>query len=121
MLTGEPDAGDPHVRFGGRGGAIQCVVPTPILNGETSSILNRVDYFPPGSARGPEHVEGLRGFQHEPRGIPSAKWRELIENVWEADPLLCPKCSREMRIVALIEWRRRTAEPSRQERSAAQR
>ena len=30
MLTGEPDAGDPHVRFGGRGGAIQCVVPTPI-------------------------------------------------------------------------------------------
>ena len=31
MLTGEPDAGDPHVRFGGRGGAIQCVVPTPIL------------------------------------------------------------------------------------------
>ena len=33
MLTGEPDAGDPHVRFGGRGGAIQCVVPTPILDG----------------------------------------------------------------------------------------
>ena len=32
MLTGEPDAGDPHVRFGGRGGAIQCVVPTPILD-----------------------------------------------------------------------------------------
>ena len=31
MLTGEPDAGDPHVRFGGRGGAIQCVVPTPII------------------------------------------------------------------------------------------
>ena len=30
MLTGEPYAGDPHVRFGGRGGAIQCVVPTPI-------------------------------------------------------------------------------------------
>ena len=28
--TGEPDAGDPHVRFGGRGGVNQCVVPTPI-------------------------------------------------------------------------------------------
>ena len=28
--TGEPDAGDPPVRFGGRGGAIQCAVPTPI-------------------------------------------------------------------------------------------
>jgi hypothetical protein len=30
-LTGEPDAGDPHVRFGGRGGANQCVIPTPIV------------------------------------------------------------------------------------------
>ena len=119
--------------------------------------------------------------EHEPRRIPSAKWRELIKKIWEADPLLCPKCSREMRIVALIDdrevierilchlglweqgvrvfparappepdewviescyddpfpclprrsedgtttpnrlWRRRTAEPSRQERSAAQR
>ena len=29
-LTGEPDAGEPHVRFGGRGGTIQCTVPTPI-------------------------------------------------------------------------------------------
>ena len=27
---GEPDAGDPPVRFGGRGGASQCPVPTPI-------------------------------------------------------------------------------------------
>jgi hypothetical protein len=30
-LTGEPDAGDLQVRFGGRGGAIQCPVPTSIL------------------------------------------------------------------------------------------
>jgi hypothetical protein len=29
--TGEPEAGDPHVRFGGRGDVNQCVVPTPIL------------------------------------------------------------------------------------------
>lgn len=42
---------------------------------------------------------------HKPRRIPSAKWRELIKKVWEADPLLCPKCSREMRIVALIDER----------------
>ena len=28
--TGEPDAGEAHVRFGGRGDANQCVVPTPI-------------------------------------------------------------------------------------------
>ena len=26
--TGEPDAGDPHVRFGGRGGC-ECILPYP--------------------------------------------------------------------------------------------
>ena len=28
--TGEPDAGEPHVRFGGRGGRTQSALPTPI-------------------------------------------------------------------------------------------
>ena len=54
--------------------------------------------------------------EHKQRRIPSAKWRELINppsprlrrtfgKVWEADPLLCPKCQKEMRIVALIDDR----------------
>ncbi len=43
--------------------------------------------------------------EHKPRRIPSAKWRELIKKVWEADPLQCPRCSCEMRIVALIDER----------------
>src|SRR5215469_10336753 len=46
--TGEPDAGDPPVRFGGRGNRDHSVPPTPIHvvplrgtpNGETSSILS---------------------------------------------------------------------------------
>ncbi len=42
MLTGEPDAGDPHVRFGGRGGAIQCVVPTPITLGSYVILVRRM-------------------------------------------------------------------------------
>lgn len=29
-LIGEPYAGEPHLRFGGRGGATQCAFPTPI-------------------------------------------------------------------------------------------
>jgi len=68
-------------------------------------------------------VEVIDVSEHKPRRIPSASraegetgcpqggngakrsgnWRELIKKVWEADPLLCPKCSREMRIVALCE------------------
>jgi hypothetical protein len=50
-------------------------------------------------------VEVIDVSEHKPRRIPSPKWRELIKKVWEADPLLCPKCSREMRIVALIDDR----------------
>ena len=50
-------------------------------------------------------VEVIDVSEHKPRRIPSAKWRELIKKVWEADPLVCPRCSREMRIVALIDDR----------------
>jgi hypothetical protein len=50
-------------------------------------------------------VEVIDVSAHEPRRIPSKKWRELIKKVWEADPLRCPKCSREMRIVLLIDER----------------
>jgi len=38
----------------------------------------------------------------KPRRIPSRSWRELIKKVWEVDPLLCPQCQQEMRIVSLI-------------------
>ena len=38
----------------------------------------------------------------KPRRIPSQSWRELIKKVWEVDPLLCPQCHHEMRIVSLI-------------------
>ena len=37
-----------------------------------------------------------------PRRIPSRSWRELIEKGWEVDPLLCPQCQHEMRIVSHI-------------------
>ena len=50
-------------------------------------------------------VEVIDVSEHKRRRIPSAKWRELIKKVWEADPLMCPKCSREMRIVSLIDDR----------------
>ena len=36
------------------------------------------------------------------RRIPSRSWRELTKKVWEVDPLLCPQCHHEMRIVSLI-------------------
>ena len=50
-------------------------------------------------------VEVIDVSEHQPRRIPSKKWRELIKQVWEADPLICPTCQREMRIVSLIDER----------------
>jgi len=50
-------------------------------------------------------VEVINVAGYDPPRIPSAKWRELIKKVWEADPLLCPRCGKEMRIVALIDQR----------------
>ena len=39
---------------------------------------------------------------HPPR-IPSKKWRELIKKVWEVDPLICPHCGAEMKLIALVD------------------
>jgi len=39
--TGEPCAGEPHARFGGRGDANQCVIPTPIYLGAPVGLGNR--------------------------------------------------------------------------------
>ena len=39
---------------------------------------------------------------YRPKRIPSPKWRECIKKVWEVDPLLCPQCGSEMRIISFI-------------------
>ena len=52
-----------------------------------------------------EEIEVIDVSEHQPRRIPSKKWRDLIKKVWEADPLICPTCQREMRIVSLIDER----------------
>ncbi len=39
---------------------------------------------------------------YKPRRIPSKTWRELIKKIWEVDPLSCPRCHHEMKIIGLI-------------------
>ena len=34
---------------------------------------------------------------------PSKKWRELIKKVWEVDPMICPRCGKPMKVIALID------------------
>jgi hypothetical protein len=40
---------------------------------------------------------------YQPRRVASKKWRELIKKVWEVDPLICPQCQGEMKMIALID------------------
>jgi len=37
------------------------------------------------------------------RGEAKGRWAELIRLVYEVDPLKCPRCGREMRVIALIQ------------------
>jgi len=54
----------------------------------------------------PPEKEDSRDFtildisDYEPPRAPSRTWRELIKKVWEIDPLTCPQCGSEMRIIA---------------------
>ncbi len=37
------------------------------------------------------------------RYVPSRGWAEMIRKVYEVDPLLCPSCGGQMRVIAFIE------------------
>ncbi|MDF1615605.1 transposase [Desulfurivibrio dismutans] len=50
----------------------------------------------------PAEVEVLNVSDYRPRKIPSPTWRECIKKVWEIDPLTCPKCGGEMKIISFI-------------------
>ena len=51
-------------------------------------------------ARGGEMLIDIR--EYRPRRIPSPTWRECIKRVWEVDPLRCPRCGTEMKIISFI-------------------
>ena len=39
---------------------------------------------------------------YKAKRIPQLMWRECIKKVWEVDPLVCPKCTGEMKIISFI-------------------
>jgi hypothetical protein len=40
-----------------------------------------------------------------PAKLPSKKWRDLLLQVWHTDPLICPQCQHQMRVIAVIDQR----------------
>lgn len=55
------------------------------------------------SAESVDDTWQLERSPYKRRKIPSRAWRELIKKVWDVDPLLCPKCGGQMRLISLIE------------------
>ena len=49
-----------------------------------------------------EHVEIIGVSEYKPRRISSKQWRDCIKKIYEADPLCCPKCGGEMKIIGFI-------------------
>jgi len=37
------------------------------------------------------------------RKVPTRAWRDMIKRAWDVDPMLCPKCGGQMRLISLIE------------------
>jgi len=54
----------------------------------------------------PDHdrnaIETIDISSHHPKKIPSLTWRNCIQKIYEIDPLECPHCGAEMRIIAFI-------------------
>ncbi len=55
------------------------------------------------SLTGPnKNVKTIDVSEYQPKKIPSKTWRECIKKIWESDPLLCPHCKGEMKIISFI-------------------
>ena len=44
----------------------------------------------------------LRMVEDELRPLPSKGWAEMIRKVYEVDPLLCPRCGGQMKVIAFL-------------------
>ncbi len=67
----------------------------------TAGTRTRPGAFAPRQAQ-PRTKAPLKAMSRIPPST-SAQWRRLIAKIWEADPLTCPDCGAEMKIIAFIE------------------
>ena len=50
----------------------------------------------------PSDVDIIDVSEYNPPRVPSKTWRECIKKIWKFDPLQCPNCSGQMKIVSFI-------------------
>jgi len=53
-------------------------------------------------AKPDNRIEIIDVTGYQPRRIPPPVWRECIKKIWEVDPLRCPRCKGEMKIISFI-------------------
>lgn len=51
----------------------------------------------------PDEVEVVDVSKYQPKNVPSLTWRECIKKIWKQDPLVCPECQSEMKILSFID------------------
>jgi hypothetical protein len=56
----------------------------------------------PGKIKARQEAFPLRMVEDELRPIPSKGWAEMIRKVYEVDPLVCPKCGGQMKVIAFL-------------------
>ena len=81
MLTGEPYAGDPHVRFGGGSDANQCAVPTPIRGGVDTGLCHALTGLKYVLGLFPWRCPGLVCIALSGQGghrVPGREWRNAL-------------------------------------------
>jgi hypothetical protein len=44
----------------------------------------------------------LRIVEDEPRRLPSKGWAEMIRKVYEVDPMVCPRCGGQMKVISFL-------------------
>jgi hypothetical protein len=63
------------------------------------------DLLRPGDTPCPfNNAETIDVSDYQPKRIPSKTWRECIKKIWEVDPLTCPNCGGEMKVISFITW-----------------
>ena len=50
----------------------------------------------------PGEVEVIDVSKYQSNKVPSLTWRECIKKIWKQDPLICPECQSEMKIISFI-------------------
>jgi len=72
---------------------------------KSRGIRRKHGFLRPGDEPIPEtpvDIDIIDVSEYTPPRIPSKTWRECIKKIWEVDPLLCPRCGGQMKIIAFI-------------------